>query len=423
MDRLLLFTFAASTGLLSGYGQARLIGIALVVSFLALYATNSSRVPAAGRGVPPELICYTLWVAWATLTGPLVADNLALFWIILRTVLQILVMVWTVYGLLRLKMTPQVVFAGLFCSGLIQIGSVVANFSEPVISSDIEMAVGLTTNANGFGYILVTGVIGAMLLWHGDEGPPSLLRRVILLGLIVLSGYAIVNSGSKKSLLIYAVVVLAWATLVVPKGRDLQRFLIRAGILVLVLASAYFAHTFVMEDSAFGKRWYIFVEKEGGGDFTESVVRNERYRMYVEGLHMVAQAPVAGVGLGQFVMHYSRLVYSHSDLIESLSTTGIVGFILYQSFYVVLLVRLRRLIRLCRNEVERYRLKTMVLAIISALLFGLGSPHVTSPMTFLLLVTISAFTWTRYQELRAGRGPMPMGEPYSPQPVRARVPA
>jgi O-antigen ligase len=124
---------------------------------------------------------------------------------------------------------------------------------------------------------------------------------------------------------------------------------------------------------------------------------------------MFLQEPIAGVGLGQFQARFVTGQYSHSDIIETLSTTGIVGFLLYQSFFVLLLVRLRRLLRMTRDPLERYQYKTMALAIVVIILFGLGGPHINSQPVFTFLATLSAYTWTKLHERRGGQVARPLG--------------
>ena len=70
-----------------------------------------------------------------------------------------------------------------------------------------------------------------------------------------------------------------------------------------------------------------------------------RSQMYVRGVDLFWENPLAGVGLGNFQVVSGLGAYSHSDYIEVASNTGIIGFILYFSIYGMILWRLLWLVR------------------------------------------------------------------------------
>jgi O-antigen ligase len=153
-----------------------------------------------------------------------------------------------------------------------------------------------------------------------------------------------------------------------------------------------------MENTVVGKRFEEFINS-GQGHIVWAAESNIRYEMYVAGIEMFMDHPLAGVGLGHFVLFFPTGHYSHSDYIEPLATTGGIGFLLYQGFYIVLLLRLRRLLRIVRGIDERYLLQAMALTVFGFLLLGIGGPHWNSHITFILLTTFTSYTWILEHQL------------------------
>lgn len=402
-DRIILFAFAVGTGVLTGPNQQRALGVAMVLTLIALsiFSRGSNRV--VGKGVPPELVCYTLWVVWAFASGYFVVTQMPYFIFHCKLIAQMLVMVWAVYGMLRNKMTPQVVFLAIALAGLIQIGSVIIGTTEWVEPDPNEQVMGIAGNPNTFGMFLTLTTICVMQFWRTRIQTPFVtLRKFAILGVIIVCGYMIALSGSRKSILIYAIVVSLWPLFVLPtskKGGAMLVRLVAAAILVIAMGMAV---PYVMENTSSGQRWRHLVEVEGRGHIEEGIKSNLRYEMYVQGLQMFRSSPITGVGLGHFMVNFFTHQYSHSDYIEPLATTGAVGFLLYQSFYVILMVRLRAILRRARDQIERYEIKNMILGMVAILLYGLGGPHFGSQMVFLYLALLSAYTFTIMQEQRAG---------------------
>ena len=60
-------------------------------------------------------------MAWAIFTGYAVSIDPYLFWSTSKMTLQILLMVWVIYAILRIRQTVDVVLLGVVAGGLIQI--------------------------------------------------------------------------------------------------------------------------------------------------------------------------------------------------------------------------------------------------------------------------------------------------------------
>jgi len=418
-DRIVLFLFVIGTGLLSALNAQRILGILMVLALGLLMITRTRQQTISVKNVPPELICYSLWVIWAGITGPFVAANNEIFWLDYRVIVQMCVMIWTIYGLLRFKLTPQVVFVGVLCVGVIQMVAAVAGISQVGdLTQANERVMGLTTNSNFLGFLVTIGAVSATVLWH-EHFVFGGLRKLFLFSFILSCGYISAISASRKSLIIFSVFFTIWCVLVLPRGRGIKVFASRIFAVILVATVVYVSIPLVMEKTAFGTRWNELT-KEGRYGVGEGVRENIRFEMYMAGLQMFANHPITGVGLGQFKVHFQTGAYSHSDIIEPLSTTGALGFILYESFYIILLIRLRRIFLLLRDPTEQYRVKALMMLVVVILLFGLGGPHITAQPVFVLLATLSAYSWTKLHELRA-EASAAIGSLHRPNPRIARL--
>jgi O-antigen ligase len=400
-DRLILFAFVAGTGLLTAFNAQRIVGILMIVALCIGYQLREKNQMIPVRSYPPELIFYTLWALWSGLTGLFVSVNMQLFWLTYRVILQMAVMMWAIYGMIRLKPTPHVVFLGLFTSGVIQMIPAMMGITQVVESNpnvDAQIT-GIADNPNVLGFTVVLGALSGLIMWN-LRTPYQLLQKSILFAVVVGSGYVAAISGSRKTVLIYGVLILIWAVFILPKGRG-AKVVVQKVVAVSILVSLLVVVVpLVMQQTSFGTRWSQFVD-EGGGDLKESWRSNLRYEMYKAGFDMFRSQPITGVGLGQFQALFVTGQYSHSDFVESLSTTGLVGMILYQGVYVLLIVRLRALIKLARDHAARYEYRTMLLAIVVIILFGLGGVHMNSQPIFTFLSALSAYTWTRLHEAKA----------------------
>jgi O-antigen ligase len=127
--------------------------------------------------------------------------------------------------------------------------------------------------------------------------------------------------------------------------------------------------------------------------------------MYADGLEIFFEYPIFGVGLSNFGAYFRTGQYSHSDIMEPLATTGLFGFILYQSFYLLLIARVWRLLKCAGNDSTRYRLRMILLGVLTILVLGLGTPHYTSAPVFLLLTAFSVSTTEMDGWVGGGRAP------------------
>jgi len=112
----------------------------------------------------------------------------------------------------------------------------------------------------------------------------------------------------------------------------------------------------------------------------------------MEGLGMIKKSPIFGIGLSNFSVLSKTGLYSHSDYLEVASNTGIIGFIIYFSIYIVLWRRLSLIKKITTDSFILYKVNIFKTAILTILLFGFGKPHITSKITWIFIAIAVGYT-------------------------------
>jgi O-antigen ligase len=376
---------------LNGNNQLRSLGLLLCAAFLTTHACNPRRLLGQLKPLAPEIKCYLIWVVWACLTGYWVAPSRELFWSATGVLLQMAVLVGVAFATMvyRPHAIPGVWMA-VIAGGMVQIVYVVSGVSQGTAATVANQVLGLTSNPNGLGFTMVWTALSLLFFWNIQSRVQPWIRAISL-ALLIPIGYVIAISGSRKSLLVFGFLVAAWAVFASSARRNSAGILARLTIIGGVVIAGYFALPLIMEHSIVGER-FAKLTASGDGSIQGAAESNARYWMYVDGFTMFREHPVCGVGLNNFGYYFPTGQYSHSDYMEPLATTGLPGFILYQSFYVFVILRAFRLMRVVQSPNTLHHLKMIVIGIGAIMLIGIGAPHYGSQKVFILLTTFSAYT-------------------------------
>lgn len=407
LDGIALFLFAAGTGFLTGKNQLRAVGLFMAVAFFLANPRKFLRGLGWLRPVPPELLFYSAWVLWVFTTGPLVAVDLEYFWAGGHVLAQMFVMVWIVYGILKATRNGEnAIFLGLILGAVVEFFLVVTGMQgmESLIEEPrrVERVMGLTHNPNCLGFLMVWATVATLVFWKSRK--MNIFWKALSFMLIGFCAYVLLATGSRKSSIAFVFVLWAWATFALPEGvgRGLGRIAIPVvlGAMALWLFSTYGME--LAANTPVSVRWQQMMEA-GGGSIFQGFEHNVRYDMYVEGFKMFLHHPIFGVGLNNFGKYFYTGQYSHSDYMEPLATTGLVGFAFYQAFYVILFLRTRRLLKVVTDPGVRYKLKMILIGLGAIMVIGFGAPHYTSQAVFLLLLAFSVYTWNLQRQVSVAR--------------------
>jgi O-antigen ligase len=395
LDGLVLFSFVFGAVSLNGFGEQRILGILMIFVFLVIHVKHLINNLRPLLPVPPELKCYTAWVIWAGITGPIVALDMTDFWDSYKVVLQILIMVWVVYSILQMRKHSGIfgaIYIAFVCGGLFQVGTVIGGVQSPFSLLEESRILGATDNPNTLGLIMNWTSLCALFFWYPYSRKSLNFQKSAILILLMVCGYIILSSASRKSAIAFVFLLFAWAIYAsIPRRNllfQLKRFILGFGVIMMVWGLL----PLIAEQTTIGWRFMDFINK-GGGSIQSALEAQDRYWMYVDGLKIFLEHPIFGVGMYNFAHYFYGGEYSHSNYIEPLATTGLIGFVLYQAFYVCILYRAIRLLKIVRDLTVIYNLKMISIGMLVIMVIGFGAPYFTNQMVYILLTAFMTYTW------------------------------
>ena len=386
---LVVIVFIAVLGFFHGKGQAQIagffLGIAAIVKYRKCIKHGCFRIL-------PEVKLYWAWAVWSILIGLVIAVDYEFFFHNVKILIQMCVMLWALNVLLSEQRQDNSIYYAVFTIALINVLAVVLGIDyridngEYVLQDDVEFGQkrvgGVYGNANGFGIMLVSG-IWAFLMWYKRMSAVKLI--VIVAGIGVL-GYFCLQTGSRKVFIVGSCLVASWIVWALPNRKGTGVLWMGVSIAILMI-SAPFLLGYVMDNTIVGERFQRMIDFGGGSAVTGFREGNIRHVLIVDGFMMWLHHPIFGVGLGQFGAHHWSGLYSHSDYIEPLACTGLLGFILYQGFAFVVTKRLIGLLRVRLPDEVRRKVKGMLLFMLWChYLLGFGTPMWSSQLHVLLVM-------------------------------------
>ena len=235
------------------------------------------------------------------------------------------------------------------------------------------------------------------MLWPGKTHSGfSRLFKLIVCFVILLCAFGVLSSGSRKSLLVFAFVIIAWVWLPLAPRSSRGSCLWRVSIVISILIFGGSLGAYIMENTLAGER----MSKRLDASNNVAEAEEKRVTLYLEGLEMTAGNPLCGVGMNQFKVLSSTGMYSHSNYMEPLATTGIIGFLLYQGIFFMPLIRARRVILICNSLEIKYKLRIIIIGSVAILLLGLGAPFNNSTTVLPILALFSAYTFRLEKRVR-----------------------
>ena len=331
--------------LVGAVSVSNLPGFSMVVKSIGAYLaiTYIFRLVHSNVRVPGEAWFFLAWVLWAS-TGVLVAAIPSVVLALLETVFLIWVMIVIVAGLTESRKVLSFNMAMFLVAAVIVGGHsyLTGEFARAVAASQARTAVladktriaGLALNANAFGILMLMTTVAIAYFWtipHRSLNPA--VKKTILLLTMLACAIAVVLSGSRKSLMGLVLFYLFWIWFCY------RRLLIERISILLAVFAAFAVGGAVVIALARNTRIGVHMVQSWAG-YTESGIAGGlgegRAGMYEDAFKMALEHPLMGVGLGHFRLRSRSHLAAHSEYAEVLSTTGIIGMIIYFGWYVVL---------------------------------------------------------------------------------------
>jgi O-antigen ligase len=274
--------------------------------------------------MPVEVKLYFAFLFWSLVSGMLVSTNLSLSVRVAWTVFQMGILFWAAAVAHQWQPDLRLVMTGIWASGVLY--SLVAHASQAVGAISKETGgrmIVLGTNPNSAGQIFLFAIFAALYLW---ERTASRFVKLAMIGTIPVFSFFLLYTGSRKMLIGAILLIALWVLTMGKSGVGRGRKLFSKFLLVLAIAGAIAIAASLWEDSPMGRR---FGTIESGFD--------GRASLYARSWALFLENPIAGVGLfNQTVVMYSQV---HSDFMDVLVSTGLIGAVLYFSIYLVALRR------------------------------------------------------------------------------------
>ena len=380
--------------LVFGFAEAGLLPIATLLLMVMIFIGKWLN-PSVFKinKLPIELNLLNLWMLFSFFTGYFVAVDQAyffdgmskiFFYITIANIIAILL-------LCRIELINTIML-GILLAGVVHVVAIYLGFGSDY-ADRTGRAIGVTSNPNSLGLRMVYAL--AALLFFIIIRRTKIKYFIFYLILFVVFFKIILLSGSRKSLLAIVFFVLGFFSLFFTRNCikiKISTIFIFILILALMTIIMYFVLPVVLDGTAVGTR--IEMGNDRGG-----VEGDIRYEMYLYSIELLANNPFAGVGINNFRSHFWSGQFSHSDYAESMSSTGVFGFILYQSVYLIVLIRSLKLFFTVKDKIVRLYVGMAFLFIMMLKVIGTGIILFYSPGPLIILAMFSVLT----MQIKKGR--------------------
>ena len=233
-------------------------------------------------------------------------------------------------------------------------------------------------NPNILGYVMVVGIFCVLLTFKSTKA-----LWIIDVVFIFAELYTIILSGSRKCLISALIICVFWFVIYMRFGSR-QKRTIKSMVSSLVLTVSVFVGGYLLfstysSTASFERMLLLF--DEGGVD--------GRIGLFNIAIEYWQTSPLIGIGYDQFKVWYYEGFYSHSTYGELLSCTGIVGFVLFLTPVLMLLIQL---VKRGLNQRENHYLIFMMVTMLLVELFLAAGQIVFYNMTHMALLFVLSWS-------------------------------
>jgi hypothetical protein len=242
----------------------------------------------------------------------------------------------------------------------------------------VKRAAGLVGNANSLAFFAITSLLACLCFFFAFR---SAFVKFMALALMPVMCMMVAASGSRKGLLGLALVAAGVYVFHLRRTGQMHGALYRVG--------AFFVGVLV----AIGAVYYIsttpfFSRLEESMSTVSQLQHESRYHYFINAMQATAEHPILGLGLQGFTMAgLSGFAghYSHSTIAESLSCTGIPGFILVYWSLVSMFYLVYRTRKLHLERADLAVVNMCYLFIIFFILFGIAAVTLSDRLAWPLI--------------------------------------
>lgn len=351
----------------------RATGLVLVI--VVFFARTAKR---RRFSIPPEVFLFATYIVWSLATGILYAYRVDAVLAYARLLVQELALFFAVVEIARSRRRARLHFYAVLAIASINLGYSFfsGEFGRALEGNANFRAHSLVVGSNYLGFLSLYGVFAVVYLFRFGRSHAQMLWPLALLpGFTAL----LIFTASRKTFIALVVFAAVWLLLCY-RSRIFTR--LRPAIITgLVASSVYYTTTeIVMAHTTLGVRL--------DRSLADPNISTKRVNLYAQGLRLFYEDPVTGVGLGNYLFLSGTHAYAHSDYMETLSTTGLVGFLLHFAIYFLLWRRQSALFRLRLDDRTQYLAGLNKAILVTVLLIAVGVPNQFSPIHWIIMGAI-----------------------------------
>jgi len=226
------------------------------------------------------------------------------------------------------------------------------------LGNRIERFTSINDNPNGLAFQLLVGFIAVLFFFNRT----NIFGKGVIGSIAILLFYNIAISGSRKAMISYVLISFCFIFFSFSAKKSIFYFCILAMI-------GMFAGTYLfslVSDTAVVQRFYYLSGDTGAADM--------RVQLYKEAFYAFSDNPVFGIGLDNFRLYSSSGLYAHSNYMELLADTGLIGFCIYYFIYVKIWMFSSKIRKLENNTEQAVFLSGLFKCVfVLVLIIGTGS--------------------------------------------------
>ncbi len=386
---------AVAFATLPGFNYAvKAVGVLLAIGYVFFAFRQRRRI--AG-----EVYVYLLWFLWAGL-GVLIAPSPLLFWDKWQTVFQMWVLLVILSGFTESRRILSFNLQMFLLAALIVGGYSLITGEFQKAEAEGTRVAGLTLNANAFGITMLMATVCMAYLWMNLSRNFRGLKYGLLIAGMTGAAMSVVLSGSRKSLLSLMFFYTLWVFFCYRKEvfRRAQVLLI---ILLAVGLGGYGMYRMLSGSELTDRLSRTWEAITVGGNVKDS--GSERIALYNVAGQLIAENPIMGVGLHQFVVINPMHEVAHSEYAEVAADTGLVGAAIYFLWYIFLWRRAGKIAKWSPEATERRTAGLIRAVLLTMLALGFGCWFFDSKFAWVIMGSFIGYTnvvWVRIRAEQAG---------------------
>lgn len=359
----------------------------IVILFFHLLSNDNMRVT-----IPRPLLIWIVFACYTLLTGLLVSTDIMHLVTSWTTYVQTLAMMFYIINVSELEKSNDFFIKSFFIYSLIYM---LTMLFWGYTGRGGRLQLSATSNPNGDGLTLFAGVFCTLYLINKDKPIITMLQ----FGLVGMLVYTIILTGSRKSFIVVLFLIFLWLVLVFKKdwkSISTNRKILVTAIFVISFSLIIKTILPMFYESAL----YSRIVKRGITIGSEQI----RSGMYKEAIDLFVTRPLFGVGFNHYRLLSTYRTYSHSTYAEIISTTGIIGTIIYFSGYFSMVKNLIPMYLNQKGSVKSSRAMQYLILLLSMLILGTGVIHfygIRDSILFALIISFIQIEKTKHKDLKS----------------------